>query len=63
MEHISDLLGMELDGAKALLETEGLAFRIVETKPTKKNDDKGTFRVIRVSLDNNQEMKLVVCKI
>lgn len=58
-----DILGMKLDEAKALLETEGQTFRIIETKPTKPIDDSGTLRIIKVSMVNDKEVSIVVCKI
>jgi hypothetical protein len=43
-----DVLGMELHDVKALLEAEGLAFNMIETKPAKKELTDGVLRVIRV---------------
>ncbi|WP_027398297.1 PASTA domain-containing protein [Anaerovorax odorimutans] len=63
MKDISDILGMELDDAKTLLETEGLVYSIIETKSTKPTNEKGIFRVIKVSIIENYEIKVVVCKI
>jgi beta-lactam-binding protein with PASTA domain len=59
-----DVLGMELNAASALLEAEGLAFRIIETKSTKKEPLNGILRVIRVqSLKEAENLVVTVCKI
>jgi len=57
-----DVLGMELHDAAALLDAEGLAFIIVETKPAKKELTDGALRVIRVQ-PQNQRLVLTVCRI
>jgi hypothetical protein len=57
-----DVLGMELHDAKALLEAEGLAFIIAETKPPKKELTEGVLRVIRIKQEN-QKLVLTVCRI
>jgi len=57
-----DVLGMELHDAAALLDAEGLAFIIVETKPTKKELTDGVLRVIRVR-PFSQNIELTVCRI
>ncbi len=48
MNEFPDVLGMELHDAAALLEAEGLDFIIEETKPSKKELEDGTLRVIRI---------------
>ena len=71
MNGFPDILGMELDNAKALLEAEGLDFIIVETKPTKKELTEGVLRVIKTQLKNKesdeieskQSLVLTVCRI
>jgi hypothetical protein len=57
-----DVLGMELHNASALLDAEGLAFIIVETKPVKKELTEGVLRVIRVR-PLSQNIELTVCRI
>jgi hypothetical protein len=57
-----DVLGMELHDAAALLDAEGLAFIIVETKPAKKELADGVLRVIRVR-PLSQNIELTVCRI
>jgi hypothetical protein len=57
-----DILGMELHDAAALLDAEGLAFIIVETKPAKKELADGVLRVIRVR-PLSQNIELTVCRI
>lgn len=71
MIEFPDILGMELHDATALLEAEGLAFIIVETKPSRKELPEGVLRVIKMqpahtnhnSLEQNQRVLLTVCKI
>lgn len=71
MNEFPDVLGMELDDATALLESEGLAFIIMETKPTKKELTEGVLRVIKMQpsiiksegVKPNQSVVLTVCKI
>jgi hypothetical protein len=66
-----DVLGMALHDATALLEAEGLAYIIAETKPTKKELTEGVLRVIRVKPlapdfahpEQNQSFELTVCRI
>lgn len=62
MTDFPDVLGMELHDAAALLDAEGLAFIIVETKPTKKELTDGVLRVIRVR-PFSQNIELTVCRI
>lgn len=62
MTDFPDVLGMELHDAAALLDAEGLAFIIVETKPAKKELTDGTLRVIRVR-PLSQDIELTVCRI
>ncbi len=65
MSDFPDLLGMELESGKALLEAEGLDFIVLETKPTKKQLESGTFRIIKMSSETSAEDKrtieLTVC--
>lgn len=71
MNEFPDVLGMELHDATTLLEAEGLAFIIVETKPVKKELTEGILRVIRVTSQSvksnkpgsNQSVVLTVCRI
>ncbi|MDF3000240.1 MAG: hypothetical protein K0Q48_359 [Bacillota bacterium] len=71
MNEFPDVLGMELHDAAALLESEGLAFIIAETKPAKKELDSGELRVIRIKLPDRgasllkeqQNIILTVCRI
>lgn len=68
MENIPDVLGMEFDMAKALLEAEGLDYIVVETKPSKREEVDGILRVIKVSKQlETEKMRcsfiLTVCKI
>jgi len=58
-----DVLGMELHDAKALLEAEGLAFHIVETKPAKRELTEGVLRVIKAVRPQDQNFVLTVCRI
>ena len=53
---------MELHDATALLEAEGLAFIIVETKPAKKELTEGVLRVIKVQ-QKELDFVLTVCRI
>lgn len=69
MRKIPDILGMTLDEAMALPETEGLAFHIQETMPVKrvgkkeiKDTEQGILRIIRV-LPGENEIELMVCRI
>lgn len=62
LNNFPDVLGMELCEASALLESEGLTFIIVETKPTKKQAEEGVLRVIRRQIENNS-LRLTVCRI
>lgn len=62
MRYLPDVLGMELHDAKALLEAEGLAFDIAETKPPRKELADGTLRVIKSKLQT-QTIGLTVCRI
>lgn len=62
MNDLPDILGMELHDATALLEAEGLAFIIVETKPAKKELTEGTLRVIKVQ-QKERDFVLTVCRI
>jgi hypothetical protein len=57
-----DVLGMELHDATALLEAEGLAFIIAETKPARRELTEGEMRVIRVQR-RDRILKLTVCRI
>jgi len=57
-----DVLGMELHDARALLEAEGLAFIITETKPSKKEVTEGVLRVIKVQ-SKEESFVLTVCRI
>ncbi len=77
MIEFPDVLGMELDEATALLESEGLTFVVTETEPNRNPLQSGTLRVIKVQLsklDDENEIKqmknqkkqsvvLTVCKI
>ncbi|MDF2653628.1 MAG: hypothetical protein K0R19_102 [Bacillota bacterium] len=71
MNEFPDILGMELHDAAALLEAEGLAFIIAETKPAKKELESGELRVIRIKVSDRgaslaEEQKnivLTVCRI
>ncbi len=75
MNDFPDVLGMELHDATALLEAEGLAYIITETKPTKRKNcvpaDDGQLRIIRVKPpasdvthpEQNQRFVLTVCRI
>ena len=76
MNEFPDILGMELHDAAALLEAEGLAFIITETKPAKKELSEGVLRVIKIqyqdtqlnqAMSNQEESKvtivLTVCRI
>lgn len=62
MNDLPDILGMELHDATALLEAEGLAFIIVETKPTKREPADGVLRVIKAQ-SQERGFVLTVCKI
>lgn len=62
MNDLPDILGMELHDATALLEAEGLAFIIVETKPAKKELTEGVLRVIKVQPEE-RGFVLTVCRI
>ncbi len=62
MNEFPDVLGMELHDATALLEAEGLAFIMIETKPSKKERTEGVLRVIKVQPEN-QNFVLTVCRI
>ena len=62
MNDFPDILGMELHDATALLEAEGLAFIIVETKPAKKELTEGVLRVVKV-LPQERDFVLTVCRI
>jgi beta-lactam-binding protein with PASTA domain len=57
-----DVLGMELHDATALLEAEGLAFIVVETKPAKKELTEGALRVIKAQ-PQEKGFVLTVCRI
>ncbi len=71
MNEFPDILGMELHDATALLEAEGLAFIIEETKPTKKEITEGVMRVIKMrspstklnGTELNPKVVLTVCRI
>ena len=71
MNEFPDVLGMELHDAAALLEAEGLAFIIAETKPAKKELESGVFRVIRMKVhdrgpglaEEQKNIVLTVCRI
>ena len=63
MSEFPDVLGMELHDATALLEAEGLAFRIIETKPAKRELTEGVLRVIKAVQPFGQEFTLTVCRI
>lgn len=60
MNDFPDVIGMELHDAKALLEAEGLAFIIEETKPPRKELTEGVLRVIRMK-KRDQNLVLTVC--
>ena len=62
MNDFPDVLGMELHDATALLEAEGLAFIIAETKPARRELTEGDMRVIRVQRRDGI-IKLTVCRI
>jgi len=62
LNEFPDVLGMELHDATALLEAEGLAFIIIETKPSKKEQAEGVLRVIKAQPEN-QNFVLTVCRI
>lgn len=62
MNDFPDILGMELHDATALLEAEGLAFIIAETKPARRELTEGDMRVIRVQR-RDSIIKLTVCRI
>ena len=62
MSYLPDVLGMELHDAKALLEAEGLAFIIAETKPPRKELAVGTLRVIKHTIQT-KTIVLTVCRI
>ena len=62
MSYLPDVLGMELHDAKALLEAEGLAFIVAETKPPRKELASGTLRVIKSTIQT-QTIVLTVCRI
>ena len=62
MSYLPDVLGMELHDAKTLLEAEGLAFIIAETKPPRKELAVGTLRVIKSAIQM-QTIVLTVCRI
>lgn len=56
MRDVPDILGMELNAATALLESEGLAFIVQETKPPRGENGNGRLRVIRAkTIIRNQE--------
>jgi len=59
---IPDVLGIELEKAKTLLNSEGLDFIVKETKPTRREPIEGTLRVIKI-ITNSEELVLTVCKI
>ena len=70
MTNFPDILGMELHAAKALLEAEGLTFIVKETKPAKKEQTEGNFRIIKVQLTGKQadgsavgDAIITVCKV
>lgn len=63
MTEFPDVLGMELHDAKALLEAEGLAFRVIETKPSKRELTEGVLRVIKAVQPQDQNFVLTVCRI
>ena len=71
MNEFPDVLGMELHDAAALLEAEGLAFVIIETKPVKRELTDGVLRVIKIQpprtkpekSEQNQSLVLTVCRI
>ena len=63
MNEFPDVLGMELHDAKALLEAEGLGFRIIETKPAKRELTEGVLRVIKAVQPQDQDLVLTVCRI
>ena len=71
MNEFPDVLGMELHDATALLEAEGLAFIIIETKPAKRELTDGVLRVIKIQppklkpekSEQNQSLVLTVCRI
>jgi len=76
LNHDKDVLGMELHDAAALLEAEGLSFRICETMPPKppklpklpesaESNAKGALRVIRVRQlsKGDGQIELTVCRI
>ena len=63
MNEFPDVLGMELHDATALLEAEGLAFHVIETKPTKKELTEGVLRVIKAVQPQGQNFVLTVCRI
>ena len=58
MSDFPDVLGMELHDATALLESEGLDFIIIETKPTKKELTEGVLRVIKVQPKNGESTEM-----
>lgn len=62
---IPDVLGMDLERAKALLVAEGLDFNVIETKPTKGEPVDGILRVIRVQPEDPGMIGwvLTVCRI
>jgi hypothetical protein len=62
LNDLPDILGMELHDATALLEAEGLAFIIIETKPAKKELTEGVLRVIKVQ-QKERDFVLTVCRI
>ncbi|MEG1583881.1 MAG: hypothetical protein RR131_02250 [Anaerovorax sp.] len=65
MSNFPDVLGMELDVAKTLLEAGGFAFRVVETKPDRPprtEYDCSKMRIIKVK--EQEDIAIVtVCKI
>lgn len=63
MTEFPDVLGMELHDAKALLEAEGLAFHVIETKPSKRELTEGVLRVIKAVPSQTQNFVLTVCRI
>lgn len=65
MKNFPDVLGMEFSAARALLEAEGLAFSMVETKPDRPPKDEynnSKMRIIKVS-EKETIAVITVCKI
>lgn len=65
MKNFPDILGLELDLGKALLESEGLAFHIVETKPARPPRDVYSHSKMRIiKVEQQADIVVVtVCKI